>query len=302
MIGQELDSPEGGFNIEQILPSEIADVVLYDVVLSREEISSFMTCRKNIPYDPIIYADLNMTVLEVVGETSLSMIPEERLCAESPGYKQLFPERVTFWENIDWCRMLKGTVVLPDSEETNKEIYDKFYRFREVCVDRWRTFYYFGTLRNLTSDQWLTLEDNIPIKYDNHDLKWNNIVTYRCAGAGNQNFKYIWFAIPCTSAMCSACNFTTSPRLRLRGLCRESLIDRSFFLHDYFNDRPVFDGEVKNRIFWNNNTWQIRSRHHASLSGLMEITSPKEYPLGRHIWVITGDKCSETKVSLLCST
>lgn len=299
MIGQDLDSLEGGFNIEQILPSEVADLALYDVFLSQEEMRSFMTCKKNIPHTPIIFPDYNMTVLEVMGSTDLSMIPEEGLCAGTSGYQQIFPERVTFWESIAWCDMLKGKLVLPESEESNKEIYDRFYRFRDVCSDRWRTFYYFGTVRNLTTDQWFTLEDNnTPIKYDNFDLNWNNIVPYKCSGAGNQNFKYIWFAVPCQSAMCSACDFPVAPRLRLRGLCKDSLIDRTYFLHDYVNDRPLFDGEVKNRIIWTNTTWEIRSRQHTTLSARMEINNPKEYPLGRHTWIITGDKCSQVKVNV----
>lgn len=272
---------------------------MYDVVLSRKEIEGFMSCKKDIPYFPVLYADENDTVLTAVGQTEVTSISEEFLCSGTPGYKLLFPDRVTFWENVAWCEMLKGSVILPASEAANTEVYDKFYRFRDECSDRWRTFYYFGATRNVTTDQWFSYPENNPLIYDKFDTTWNGIVkTYECAGVGNQYFKYTWFAIPCTSSMCSACNFTTSPRLRLRGLCKTSLIDRSFFLHDYFNNRPLFDGEVKNRIFWNKETWEIRSRQHESLSGLMEINSPEEYPLGRHTWIITGDKCSKTRVSI----
>lgn len=298
VLGQDLDSADGGFNIEQILPCEIADFAIYDVVLTLDEIRSFMACNNQIPYQPILYIDQQMSVLKAIGETAVSNIPEQEICATSSGYKLMFPERVTFWGNVAWCQMLKGTVILPKNEQENTEVYDKFFPYREECTDRWRTFYYFGTVRNVTTDEWFHYKDKSPIMYQKFDVQWNKIVSqYECAAVGNHLFKYTWFAIPCSSAMCSACNFTTSPRLRVRGLCDTSILDRAYYLNDYYNRRPLFDGEIHSRIFWSNNIWELRSRRYKDLSATMETKNSKAYPLGRHTWTIAGDKCSESKVS-----
>lgn len=297
VLGQDLDNPEGGFQLEQLLQAEIADFVIYDVTLSEDEMKSFTLCKKSIPYSPIIYLNENETLLQTIGETALAFTSEEELCAGIPGYQLLFPERMNYVDNVAWCSMLKGTVVLPADEESNTVVYDKFFRFREVCVSRWRTLYYFGAVRNITTDRWFSETDGSPIVWEKFDKQWNQIVKdYPCSSVGNQNFKYTWFAVPCASLMCPTCNFTQSPQLRLRGLCKESLVDRSFFLQDYMNDRVLFGGNEYSRIFWNNETWEIESRRYKGLSAKMEIMSVKEYPLGRHRWTILGDKCAKTNV------
>lgn len=300
MLGQDLDSEEGDFSLEQILACEIADFLIYDVVLTIEEMKSFMSCRNSIPFAPIVYVDQEMTTLQAVGETDVSTIPEKELCVQSSGYSLLFPERVTFEKSVAWCRMLKGKVVLPANEEENTQVFDKFFPFRDVCLDSWRTIYYFGAVRNTKTDKWSSYYDGSPIEWENFNIQWNKMSNhYECAAVGTLNFRYTWFAIPCESSMCSACNFTTSPKFLLRGLCEESLLDRTYYLNDYYNGRPLFNGEMHSRIFWNNSTWEFRSHRHRDLSARMEIGNSKAYPFGRKTWAIFGDKCDQDEVSIV---
>lgn len=298
VLGQDLDSEDGGFSIEQVLACEIADFAIYNTILTMDEIRSFMACRNRIPYEPIIYVDQAMTTLRAVGETEITTILEEKICAKSSGYNLLFPERVGFTESVSWCEMLKGTLVLPANKKENEEIYDKFFPFRDVCTDSWRTFYYFGTTRNVTTDKWFNYRDGSPILWENFDVQWNMMSSdYECAGVGNHLFMYTWFAIPCASSMCSACNFTAAPKLRIRGLCETSILDRSYYLNDYYNRRPLFDGETHSRIQWSNRSWELTSRRHRDLSAQMITKNPKLYPLGLQTWIISGDKCTQDTVS-----
>lgn len=300
VLGQDLDSEEGDFSLEQILACEIADFVIYDVVLTADEMKSFMSCKNSIPFEPIIYVDREMTTLQAVGDTDVSTIPERELCVKDSGHNILFPERVTFKDSVAWCGMLKGKVVLPANQEENIRVYDKFLPFRDACVDSWRTLYYFGAIRNTTTDKWTSYYDGNPIAWENFDVQWNKISNnYGCAAVASLNMKYTWYAIPCESAMCSACNFTSPPKFLIRGLCKTSLLDRTYYLNDYYNGRPLFEGEEHGRIFWNNGTWELRSRRHSGLFATMEVKNSKAYPFGRKTWAIFGDKCDKTKVRLL---
>nr|XP_045616286.1 uncharacterized protein LOC123769256 [Procambarus clarkii] len=303
VVGQDLDIPDGGFSISQSLHAEIADFLLYDVALTAPEMITFMSCQQNITHDPVIYLDGNGTVLRAVGETEVSRVSETQVCEKAEGYTLLFPERMNFYEAVIWCGTLQGSVALPRSKKENEEIHDRFQRFNDVCLDGWGTIYYLGAVGNSTTEKWSAVVDGGPLTWDNFDPGWNKPTNgYTCSSVGSHIFPYIWFSAPCNNKMCALCNFRSHPELRIRGLCTSSLFDRIFYLHDYENDRPAFDGLEQSRIYWNNDTWVMESRVHEGLRALMVAVRTQEYPLGLHTWAIHQDKCHQPQVELLLTS
>lgn len=163
-------------------------------------------------------------------------------------------------------------------------------------MDMWRGLYWLGVRGDLINNRWLTLTEGKPIVY--HNLTYNTgdvTKQYQCLLAGGPSLAYQWYHAPCSVAACPVCNFTSYPLLHFRGLCKSSLFDRSLYLHDYYNNKPLYDGEVHSRIVWNGTEWVMQSRLQPSLTATMIGSS--SHPIGRNTWKISGDRCPSGEVS-----
>lgn len=297
VLGQEQDTPEGGFTPDQVFHGEIADFSFYDVLLTEEEIKSFLSCAKNIDRDPILYIDEDMTIFTKVGETEVSFTTEEELCYENKEFAILFPFRRNFYDSTIWCKTLKGYIVFPSNAEENKYLHDKFERFNDICVDQAHTLFYIG-LTGTPAGEWKQTTDDQLVEWTNfHSSFYQKNVFRECATVESKNGTYIWFTSVCHFDKCIACDFDRQPKLLLRGFCPSSLFERNFYLHDYVNDRPLFDGREHSRLYWNTTSWIIQSRRHPGIRASMITDNPEEYPIGLHTWEVVGDTCGKDRVS-----
>ena len=72
------------------------------------------------------------------------------------------------------------------------------------------------------------------------------------------------------------------------------------YLHDYFNDQPMFDGAVHSRVVWVDGSWVIESRLYPKLRARM--LDEVDYPVGLHKWEVEGDKCRHKEVRMRATT
>ncbi|XP_070000776.1 uncharacterized protein [Penaeus vannamei] len=298
VLGQEQDTPEGGFYLDQVFHAEVADFSFYDGLLTEEESKSFLSCAKNIDRDPLLYVDEEMTIFTMVGDTEVSAITEEDLCFESREFAIAFPFRRNFYDSMSWCNTLKGYIVLPSSAEENKYLHDKFERFNDLCVDQAHTLFYIG-LTGSSAGEWKRTANDEPVKWTNFHSSFSQPDAFRpCATVESANGTFTWFSSVCDFEKCIACDFDAQPRLLLRGFCPSSLFERNFYLHDYVNGRPLFDGKEHSRLYWNSSAWVIVSRRHPGIRASMVMENPEEYPIGLHTWEVEGDACGKEKVQL----
>lgn len=170
-------------------------------------------------------------------------------------------------------------------------------RFSKSCQDVWQALYWVGARGDVDSEQWLSLDEGQPLAWHNLSLSVSSVTQqYQCIMAGGPLHPYEWYHAPCSVSTCVVCNFTTYPKIHMRGLCRSSLFDRSMYLHDYFNDQPLFDGAVHSRVAWVDGSWVIKSRLYPDLRARM--LDEVDYPVGLHKWVVEGDKCRQKEVRL----
>lgn len=169
-------------------------------------------------------------------------------------------------------------------------------KWSSQCVDMWRGLYWLGVRGDLNNNRWLTLTEGKPIVYHNLTHDTGDVTDqYQCLLAGGPSLAYQWYHAPCSVVACPVCNFTSYPLLHFRGLCKSSLFDRSLYLHDYYNNKPLYDGEVHSRVVWSGTEWVMQSRLQASLTAKMIGSS--RHPIGRNTWQISGDRCPPGKVS-----
>ena len=298
VIGQDLDYLEGGFSISQTFHGYIADYQIYSEDLLRNDVNSFINCRKlrgNL--QPIIYFAENMTSLSIEGDTELFIEQSSDICSPINDVALLFPEKRTFDESMVWCESLKGTLYLPKNKNDNIKTFDTFNVFDEQCVDSWGTLYWLGVKGDLQSKKWIDLESNSSPIWSNFSAGWNEpSESSQCACVGGKNFPYQWFSAPCETQMCALCKFPLYPKFRIRGLCKKSLVDKTMYIYRYRNGKPSLDGEYHSSIFWDGKGWVLGNRRHLSVTGKMNDLK-FNYPFGTRDWLIMEDTCDISPVS-----
>lgn len=301
-VGQEQDRPGGGFNKDQCLDGELADYRVFDEALTTAQMESYISvCNQKEENKVGLLPNPIVTLLnghlELLQPGVNSTVSTEEICLNFKyGFVLLFPQRGTFFDALSWCENVNGNLTLPANEVENNELFDRFFRFKDQCIDSLRRLYWLGAKGDLVGKQYLKLSDNKPLTYKNFRHGWDvPSVEYQCMSA-NTKENYTWSTTRCDVSSCPSCNFTSPPRLRLRGLCPSSLIDRAFYLRDYFNNQLLFEGLSHMLLMWNNGSWWMRSRLYEDLEAWMIQENPGDTPTAVRTWRIAGDKCDQEEV------
>ncbi|XP_042204255.1 uncharacterized protein LOC121853920 [Homarus americanus] len=300
LLGQNYN-PASDLLFSEAMHGDLADFRFYDVALPTEHLRDYVACMpRGDLVSPLYYFDTNMTNLQLSGDIKLDDISLDDLCSSSPDLVMILPEKITFDQSVTMCSYFTGGVAVPTGEEENAAIYDKFEDFNNYCANSWGTTFWYGLRANLSSGWWIKISDGKPLTWDKFIVSWANPTEeYRCVSAAAINVKHLWAASPCDIRQCPICNFTTTPKLHLRGLCKLSKFDRYFSPHDYYSWKPVFEGFFLSRIIWENDTWVIKSRLEKKVKALMAIKKLGDYPFGLNTWEVRDDTCAQKQVQLL---
>ncbi|ROT63201.1 hypothetical protein C7M84_018955 [Penaeus vannamei] len=308
-LGQEQDQPAGGFNRDQTIEGEIADYRFFDAVLTPAQMKNILSCDDKGKADDSLPTPLVTLLnghLEMKGPVVNTTLSLKDICLDLKyGFVMLFPHRNTFFEARTWCDNVHGNITLPADDEENNVLYDRFYGFKDTCIDSLRRLYWLGAKADLEAKEFRKLADNQSLTYKNFRHGFDTpSLEYQCMTA-NVKENYTWSTTRCDVQACPACNFTAPPRLRLRGLCEASLMDRTFYLRDYENQQLLFEGESHMYVKWTDGIWWMSSRMFEDLKAWMVSDDPQAYPTAVRTWRVQGDKCDEEELRLLltyCST
>lgn len=298
VVGQDLDSLEGDFSMTQNFNGLIADFRFYNKVLSLEAMIAFTTCAADFKEDPKPLLTIDNGKLKATGSVTVKSISKSKLCENQTEYVILFPIKTSYQNSFDTCKRLKGTLALPYNPEVNKQLHGRFSKLGTQCNSQNSLRFWIGAKLNTTLRQWVDVSHGRP-------LSWHNFGTIpfdpwmKCVAVGSRRSPYIWNNNGCEEYIqeCFACNFTTWPQIRIRGLCKHSLFDRKLYLNDYDNDLLQFDGEHHSYIVRRNGQWVMESSTNKKLKATMLSLTDDVSPLGRHTWEVQGDRCNNTKVS-----
>lgn len=301
VLAQDLDNLQGGMSYHQSVHGDIADYHLFETVLDSSYLKEFASCgAPTTDSQPLLFFDKAMTKFKVEGSVNVSQVLLEDLCpTDDSNVLYLLPEKIDFLSSHAACARMKGSMALPTSSSMNTEIFDEIIRFNDDCVEAYGTIYWLGIKGDVSTGQWLPLAGNSTFSWDNLAPGYDTPEEGQsCASVGGADFPLIWYSTPCEYAICPLCNFTGTPSFRIRGLCKDSLVDRSLFLWGYKNNKPHFQGPQYVSVFWNeeNATWSITSRAVESLAAHMVSDVANAYPIGIRTWTFTGDNCGVSQV------
>lgn len=301
VMGQDLDSLEGSFNVRQSLHGDIADFVIYPQALDSDALKLYTKCGQleTGEVEPIIYFNSDMTMFKVLGSTSVSKISLDDLCRQDESRLIMVTQTMDFSSSYTLCSILKGRLAVPKNEEENTKIYNDFLIFNDLCVLNWGSLYWLGIKGDVNSGQWFVLPEMNSLGWSNFPKGWGTVKPNQdCASVGGEAYPREWYRTPCDIQTCPLCDFPHTPMLRVRGLCSSSLVDQTLYLRDYKNDQIQLHGSYHTVIEWNpiNLTWKLANRGHEDLHGYMVMKRPGEMPFGVHTWEISGDNCPSTQV------
>ncbi|XP_068246314.1 uncharacterized protein [Palaemon carinicauda] len=302
VIAQELDAFEGGLNVRQSIHGDIADLQIFSKALGPSYLKMYVNCELPVADVKPLLSFQNITSFVVRGSTEISEIPIEEICKEEKETLVMLPEKRIFRTARDACSRMKSVLAIPDTDVENTEMYDAVIRFDKQCVDAYGSLYWVGGYGELDTGKWYRFSDNTEITYTNFAPGYENVQDdKKCLTVGGEVFPYVWFATNCEYLTCPLCNFTDTASFTVRGLCKDTLLDRHMTIYGYKHQRPYFDGLFYTSIYWNNASmsWMLNSRIDEELHGEMKISMEDEYPVGVKTWNITGDKCKENPVEVL---
>lgn len=297
VIGQNLGSIDGDFNVLEALDGDIADYRLYDAALSAEQLKEWNNCKdQTITLPPLV--SLDNGVLIEVGDVVLSNITVREVCGGNfANFYLFFTEKMDFQRARSWCNTLEGKLSLPATKSENERMWTSANNNKDKCSDNWTYLNWLGIVGDPRTSTWMKSLDNESIAYSNLlSIYQSPSEQYKCVATVSHN-KYKWAASSCDMETCVMCSFRTFPTLRLRGLCKVSLLDRTYSFRGNAQHRLTFDGLSHVQILKVNGSWMMTSRRYSDLYAKMLAKVDGEYPIGVHSWEVFGDKCQDRKVS-----
>lgn len=295
VVGQNLGSIDGDFNVLEALDGDIADYRIYNGALSSEQLKDWSKCSDaSLTLPPLISLDNGK--FTVVGDAKMGNITNSALCGGNfDDFYLFFTEKMDFPVAAAWCEKIEGKLALPKSEAENKVMWNAALKKKDQCSDSWTYLSWLGIIGDPETSQWLGLY-NQTLSYTNFLPIYDSASKqYQCVATVSHN-KYKWAASPCVMETCTMCSFTKFPTLRLRGLCKFSLLDRIYTVRDNEKHTLRFDGISHMEIIRTNGTWVMKSRRHPELWARMTELINGEFPVGVHEWEVFGDKCKKKKV------
>lgn len=295
VVGQNLNSVEGDFNPLEFLDGSVADYRLYGKALSSSQLEEWTAC-KDVPGAPSPLVSLSDGRLTEVGDVESRDIAVRQVCGnDAPEFSVFFAEKMDFVLANSWCKRLGGNLALPRNAPDNKLMWNATAGSKNQCSDNWSYLSWLGITVDPQTFQWVGMNDKKSLSYSNF-LPISRLPSekYQCAATVSHS-KYHWTASPCSVMMCALCNFKTFQTVRLRGLCKSSLLDREFYLFANQDNELVYEGKSHVRIMKVKDTWGMESRRYENISARV-VEEVIIFPMGIQSWKVRGDNCPSKEV------
>ncbi|XP_071521413.1 uncharacterized protein [Panulirus ornatus] len=263
---------------------QMADARLYDLELTDDEMINFTNCESDDLPAPLM--TLHNNDFRIFGPAVLASVSYEEVCSAS--HTVLFSRHLTFKEAVEWCSQLNGSLAIPEI----------FFASDEFCLHDDLYQYWVGVVRNDSSNNWMRFSDKEPFE----EPLGSFIFSFHRMSKVHKCLSFTGFFFEpndCNLRLCVSCNFTSPVRLRIWGLCEDSLFDHTLIAHDFKNYQMMFHGDRHSRLSRVNNTWMMTSRRHKKLRAIMHTSDPSDIPLGRHTWSISEDTCGYRQAVLV---
>lgn len=315
-VGQEQDSPGGGFNEFQSLRGTVAALRLYGAALPLDQTRAFTVCQELNTLEQPLLDFANVTEdFEVSGATLAAAPPP---CGHaSAAFHKVFPEQRLFREAEQLCRVLGGAMSVPLSAEENAAILELVAAGAASCGDGTGDTLWLGVRGNQTRQEWLNAAAATPVAYSNFDQRRGLTieapevcVAFKGSRAVVGAARGSWVPRRCDLERCAVCHFRRLPFVRVRGLCAKSEFDKTYYLlpedggggvalsgvfYSLLRKLPPANNDSRAGDF---GSWRLSRYDKPSVAATLAMTSPTHYPTGLNTWTFTSDVCGRAEARL----
>ena len=299
VLGQELDDEEnGGFSIEQTFSGEMANFVLMNDTISEEDAVNYTLCiNLNLNYFKVFDFE-NIGVFEVHGPVAIFNLTQNNICQFRFNYWIYVLSLLEYDNAIHYCNSMHGQVFYPSSNNIENLVLNNFSSFAESCQGSFSTELWYSIVGDLENKNWVIESTGLKANYTNFDIYWKQVIPgFNCTTIGVTAFDKHWFRTPCNKTACSICTFDENPHIDIKGLCRQSSIEKKLYLSGLVNLKWSYSGNYKTRLIWNDTHWLMYTSIGQTKYVMQEVRWTS-LPLGRHKWKVFNDRCLAPEVIL----
>ncbi|XP_068247547.1 uncharacterized protein [Palaemon carinicauda] len=303
VIGNDQDTPGGGFSMLQIMKGEIANFLFYDAFLTPQDLSNYASCQTEMEsLEPLYQFSSLWPVADLKGRATRYTAPIETVCV--PGQTRhiivLFPHKMTFLEASEWCNTFRGSLEVPENEKEHRESADLADKFVNECRGKTEALYWLGLYANVSSQSWQRITTNETLSWDGHFKEEQLDEDSNCAIVATAPFLNVWASSECDLTTCPICRYEQQPTLRLLGLCKWSRFDVLYTVRNRKDGRLEFIGHFSTVIRPFGKKWRMSlSTNESGIYATLDPNTLSGYPIGRQEWTIEGDYCQKKQEILL---
>ena len=289
MIGQEQDHPGGGFNADESIKGDIADLFFFGDVLSIQNMTQYVDAE-DVQLNGALF-DFNSFDNFEISEVLTSFVDLEMYRKRDKAFEMLCSKKHTFSEAKFLCRSYGGNIISPKTAEQNRHFFN-------ILIDK-------SKQRNIDTMVWIELNeglaDNISsnlgkfkfgdqqiFSSEYHGLSVNN----NCFGffscrEKEKSICYKWQPVSCNRYMHTMCSFPKRKLLVLRGLPKDVSYDTHYYIFDTGNSTVLYGLTGSIIETFDGRTWylhQITQKNELQNDYLKLNNSIFPYPNGLQEW------------------
>ncbi|KAL7648871.1 UNVERIFIED_CONTAM: hypothetical protein RMT77_000791 [Armadillidium vulgare] len=318
-FGQEQDFKDGGFNRLQSFRGYMSEFLMYDRLMTEEELLSFVNCSSNFKIDKrhsvCNFSDLendflmnNVAVLE--NESSRMLY-----CHNKDDFFFSSPKTKSFKDAVTLCHSLGGALYVPENSENNKQFFSFVSENSHKCKSEYIGQVWVGSIpliNNKTELSFQHYKSSQILGYHNVKSTIRRKVRPLCASINGDKCASLhwqggWIIVPCEFHRCVTCYFEQTQKLHLRGLCLNSQFDRYYYF-TVEDDTYYFFGEKYSFIKYippdskessNFGIWKLFRLDVPDIFGEMKLKYKNHLPIGKNSWTLHDNNCETSHDDLI---
>ncbi|XP_063847758.1 uncharacterized protein LOC135092906 [Scylla paramamosain] len=297
VVGQRQAVVDGGFSTAFSLRGQLADLRLFDTVLTQDEVLSFVTCQaaEGVAAAPLVsFAALQDAFR--VGEAEVGSLQVQDACMDAAWQLVVISHPVTFHDAQSLCGLLgqpaDRALVTPASMDEQDALLAGVAPYEDSCLSG----------NTSLGDLWV---DGMALGTDSfHNFveEVTMIDSGTCVSVSVWgDTRGLWHHTDCRDLKCAACRAPRPSVWWLRG--HDTLLDHGFSLltgnlsamTGFFGSSLTLEEGGSAGL----GQWRVASAAHPHVSAVLPRTSLTHYPFGVHEWRLRTATLATVNASLL---
>ena len=294
IFGQEPDTMRGNFEPGQAFIGDLSELHVWNHILEDDKILKMSQCIGWGVGNIVAWKKLNIKTHNV----KMKNVINGSLFYEDQTRFVMFPEKVVFEEAKSICKVHGGKLPVPSSKEENEMILSIIEMHRKNCDGSDVKMAWMGMVKR--NYVWYEGDSNKTIGQSYSNWKFDRTDSFRdCSYIRRDGSWDSSWGSDCQwgYSLCTICAIDNTPTFNLKGTCRLSNIDWNYyFVLDKRHQIQYFDGYKNTDLLQSgaDKSWKFLDKietHRTYTTKLITGNLSKNYPIGRHSWIMI-DRCT----------